>query len=73
MAENRGDPTIFTPQEEEYIREYEENGDIDQQLCRDKDVASQKLWVAFQDSATAVAHLFRGTIHRVVLLLGGKL
>lgn len=61
MAEGRGDPpTIFTPLEEEYIREYEDIGDNDQQLLRDKDIASQKLWVSFQDSATAVAHLFRG-------------
>ena len=60
MAEGRGDSSIFTPLEEEYIREYEADGDIDQQLRRDKDVASQKLWVSFQDSATAVAHLFRG-------------
>ena len=60
MAEGRGDSSIFTPLEEECIREYEADGDIDQQLRRDKDIASQKLWVSFQDSATAVAHLFRG-------------
>ncbi len=61
MAEGRGDPpVIFSPLEEEYIREYEDNGDNDQQLLREKDIASQKLWVSFQDSATAVAHLFRG-------------
>lgn len=59
MADSH-DPTLFTALEEEYIREYEANGDIDQQLQREKDVASQKLWVSFQDSATAVAHLFRG-------------
>ena len=59
MAEGR-DPTLFSPLEEEYIREYEADGDIDQQLHREKDQASQKLWISFQDSATAVAHLFRG-------------
>ncbi len=59
MAENR-DSSYLSPLEEEYIREAEADGDLDQQLLREKELAAQKLWLSFQDSATAVAHLFRG-------------
>ena len=31
-----------------------------QQLQAEKELAAQRLWQAFQESATAVAHLFRG-------------
>ena len=54
----------FSPLEEQYIREAEEDGEdmgVEVQIQREKEVASQKLWCAFQDSATAVAHLFRGS------------
>ena len=59
MAEGR-DSNYPSPLEEQYFREAEADEDIDQQLLREKDLAAQKLWLAFQDSATAVAHLFRG-------------
>ena len=39
----------------------EEEGDAEQDLLLEKDIAAQRLWQAFQESATAVAHLFRGT------------
>ena len=55
----------LSPQEEEYILEAAEKEvetDIEIQMQREKDLASQKLWCAFQNSATAVAHLFRGNI-----------
>ena len=42
-------------------REEEEEGDAEQDLLLEKDIAAQRLWQAFQESATAVAHLFRGT------------
>ena len=59
MAEGR-DGGYLSPLEEQYIREAEADGDLDQQLLREKDLAAQRLWLAFQDSATAVSHLFRG-------------
>lgn len=59
MAEGR-DGSYLSPLEEQYIREAEADGDLDQQLLREKDLAAQRLWLAFQDSATAVSHLFRG-------------
>lgn len=59
MAEGR-DREFLSPLEEQYIQEVEADGDLDQQLLREKDLAAQRLWAAFQDSATAVAHLFRG-------------
>lgn len=61
MAEGGEDTHQFSPLEEQYIREAEEEGaGEDAQIQREKEMASQKLWCAFQDSATAVAHLFRG-------------
>lgn len=41
-------------------REQEEEGDAEQELAVEKDIAAQRLWQSFQESATAVAHLFRG-------------
>lgn len=43
-----------------FFREQEEEGDADELLAFEKDVAAQRLWQSFQESATAVAHLFRG-------------
>jgi len=65
MAEGR-DSNYLSPLEEQYIQEAEADGDIDQQLLRERELASQKLWLAFQDSATAVAHLFRGILDRPI-------
>lgn len=62
MAEGRDNGSHhLSPLEEQYIREAEEEEvGVEAQIQREKDVASQKLWYSFQDSATAVAHLFRG-------------
>ena len=61
MAERGDAGSHLSPLEEQYLREAEEEeGDLDVQLQREKELAAQKLWCAFQDSATAVAHLFRG-------------
>ena len=51
---------FLSPAEEGYIRDMEEQGDADQQLVLEKELAAQRLWQSFQESATAVAHLFRG-------------
>jgi hypothetical protein len=62
MAEGRDDghSNNLSPLEEQYILEAdEEEAGVEAQIQREKDLASQKLWCAFQDSATAVAHLFR--------------
>lgn len=59
MAESR-EPSFLSPLEEQFIQESETDEDIDQQLVREREMAAHKLWVAFQDSATAVAHLFKG-------------
>ena len=59
MAEGR-EPSYLSPLEEELLQESEVDDDLDQQLLMERDVSAHRLWVAFQDSATAVAHLFRG-------------
>ena len=60
MAEGR-DPGNLSPLEEQYLHESEPNDDdLELQLQGEKELASQKLWQTFQESATAVAHLFRG-------------
>lgn len=62
MAEGGENCHHFSPLEEQLIREVEEEeATAEAQIQREKEMASQKLWCAFQDSATAVAHLFRGT------------
>ena len=59
MAEGR-ESGFLSPLEEQFIQESEADGDIDQQLLRERELAAHRLWVSFQDSATAVSHLFRG-------------
>ena len=72
MAEGR-DNSYLSPLEEQYIREAEADGDLDQQLLRERELAAQRLWLAFQDSATAVAHLFRGMVNLTMIFgEGGK-
>ena len=61
MAEGRDSGNLLSPLEEQYLHESEPNDDdLELQLHREKELASQKLWQTFQESATAVAHLFRG-------------
>lgn len=62
MAEGRDSGSHhLSPLEEQYIQEAEEEEvGVEAQIQREKDLASQKLWYSFQDSATAVSHLFRG-------------
>lgn len=60
MAEGRDSGNLLSPLEEQYLHESEPNDDdLELQLHREKELASQKLWQTFQESATAVAHLFR--------------
>ena len=61
MAEGRDPGNYLSPLEEQYLNESEPNDDdLELQLHGEKEPASQKLWQTFQESATAVAHLFRG-------------
>ena len=53
----------LSPFEEQLFGEAEGGEDLDQQLNYEKEMAAHRLWVAFQDSATAVAHLFRGNMN----------
>lgn len=67
MAEGRDPGNLLSPLEEQYLHESEPNDDdLELQLHREKELASHKLWQTFQESATAVAHLFRG---RLILIL----
>lgn len=59
MAEGR-EQSYLSPLEEQILHESDSNEDLDQELLREREIATHRLWVAFQDSATAVAHLFRG-------------
>ena len=59
MAEGR-EQVFLTPLEEQILQDSDCDEDLDQQLLREREAATHRLWVAFQDSATAVAHLFRG-------------
>lgn len=60
MAESRDPSAFLSPLEEQFIQESEADEDIDQQLLHEREIAAHRLWASFQDSATAVSHLFRG-------------
>ena len=65
MAEGR-EQSYLTPLEEQ-ILQGADCEDLDDQLLREREAATHRLWTGFQDSATAVAHLFRGELKNVVL------
>jgi hypothetical protein len=69
MAESTGasNREHLTPLEEQYIKEVEEEGDADEILSFEKDLAAQKLWQSFQESALALANLFRDCQQRTGL------
>lgn len=58
-AGNGREGQYFSANEEQYIRELEEE-DAEQQLAIEKELSAQRLWLSFQESATAVTQLFRG-------------
>ncbi len=61
MAEGR-EQSYLSPLEEQILQDADCEEDLDLQLLREREAATQRLWAGFQDSATAVAHLFRGKL-----------
>ena len=65
MAEGPGntgssrETQYLSTQEEQYISELEDE-DPEEQLAIEKELAAQRLWLAFQESAGAVSQLLRG-------------
>ena len=64
MAESVGNTgsskeSQYSTEEEQYISELEDE-DAEQQLAIEKELAAQRLWLAFQESAGAVSQLLRG-------------
>ena len=54
------DSSFLPPPEDGFLRDVDEQGDADQQLVLEKELAAQRLWQSFQESATTVAYLFKG-------------
>jgi hypothetical protein len=48
--------------------ELENEPDLESQVLSERDLATQKLWYLFQNSATAVAQLFKGKVIREIPL-----
>jgi len=46
--------------EEECVSDLESDGDYEEQLLVDKELAARRLWLTFQNSANAVSHFYRG-------------
>ena len=49
--------------EEECVSDLESDGDHEQQLLVDKELAARRLWLTFQNSANAVSHFYRGELY----------
>jgi len=49
----------ITKWEEQCIEELESEPDLQQQIQSDKDLAAQKLWMLFQNTATAIAQMYK--------------
>lgn len=48
--------------EQQCADEIEEQPDYEQSLITESDNSHRKIWTAFQDSATAIAQLYRGNL-----------
>lgn len=48
--------------EEECVGDLEAGGDFEQELLVDKELAARRLWLTFQESATAVSQFYRGNV-----------
>lgn len=57
----------LTNWEQECVDEVERTPDIEPQLQNEKDIASQKLWMLFQNAATCVAQLYKDRQQNVSL------
>lgn len=57
------DPWI-TSWEQQCIQQVENEPDPEERLHMERDVASQKLWQMFQNSATSLAQLYKGYLQR---------
>lgn len=53
--------TWLTGWEQECADEIEEQPDYEQSFVTEQDSSHRKIWTAFQDSATAIAQLYRGS------------
>lgn len=58
-GEGDGEPWL-TGWEQQCADEIEEQPDYEQSLVTESDNSHRKIWTAFQDSATAIAQLYRG-------------
>lgn len=50
----------LTNWEQQCVEEVESTPDLEPQMQTEKDFATQKLWVMFQNSATCIAQLYKG-------------
>lgn len=61
--------TWLTGWEQECADEIEEQPDYEQTFVTESDNSHRKIWSAFQDSATAIAQLYRGRTIRMELVI----
>jgi len=59
--------------EEECVSDLESDGDYEEQLLVDKELAARRLWLTFQNSANAVSHFYRGMCYIKFNVTGGIL
>lgn len=61
--EREEDPILdlwITNWEEQCVQHVESEPDYEGQLQRERDLVNQKVWITFQNSATAIAQLYKG-------------
>ncbi|KAH9365305.1 hypothetical protein HPB48_018293 [Haemaphysalis longicornis] len=68
MAERNDElDSWITNWERQCIEEVERAPDLESQIQNERDTSSQKLWLLFQNSATCVAQLYKGTTSRAAV------
>ena len=58
--QDRIDANWLTNWEDQCIQDWENETNMDDKIQNESERSAQKLWLSFQNSATAIAQLYRG-------------
>ena len=67
LDQDRLSDSWLTSWEQETLEKYETESNMEDRIQAEREVASQRLWQSFQNAATNIAQLYRGTKHSISL------
>ena len=67
LDQDRLSDSWLTSWEQETLEKYETESNMEDRIQAEREVASQRLWQSFQNAATNIAQLYRGTKYSISL------